>query len=274
MGGVGAAGASGAEAVFLNPAALGKVLPESPSEAALEYDALLESAYTGSAAYARPAGASGAFAAGLIYASQGAQTRYSAVGDATGKFTPNDLALGGWYARRLGGLTLAGGLKLIRSALDDRSGVTAAADIGATAKHVADLGDGELDVGAALQHLGPPLKLGGASDPLPARLRAGGLWRATPNVDAAFDLNLPVDADPYVSVGFEARLAAAKAGSKKPWTVSARGGYDQNRARGVEGFAGFSAGAGFDFAALRLDYAWIPFGDLGSQNKITVAFRF
>jgi hypothetical protein len=42
----------------------------------------------------------------------------------------------------------------------------------------------------------------------------------------------------------------------------------------VDGFTGFSAGAGFDFSALRLDYAWVPFGDLGTVNRITIAFRF
>lgn len=275
MGGVCAAGAGGAEAAFLNPAALAKVLPESPQEVAVEYDALLDSAYSGSAVYARPMGPDGALGAGLVYASQGAQTRYNGVGDATGKFTPNDLALGAWYSRRFGGsVAVAGGLKLIRSALDDRSGTTAALDFGGVLRHVADLGDGQLDLGGSLTNFGPPMKLGGSSDPLPARLRGGALWRVSPTVDAGLDVNLPVDADPYVSLGVEGRIPASAAGSKKPWTVSVRGGYDQNRARGVEGFSGFTAGAGFDFAALRLDYAWLPFGDLGSQNKITLAFRF
>ncbi|MDD5304698.1 MAG: hypothetical protein PHS14_16510, partial [Elusimicrobia bacterium] len=59
-----------------------------------------------------------------------------------------------------------------------------------------------------------------------------------------------------------------------PWVISIRSGYDQNRTRGLDGFTGLSAGAGFDFSALRLDYAWIPFGDLGSVNRITIAFRF
>lgn len=275
MGGVSAAAGAGAEAVFLNPASLARVAAEAPSEVALGYDALLESAYSGSVAYARPLGRDAAFAAGLLYASQGAQTAYSAVGDATGRFTPTDLALGAWYARRLlGPLSLAGGLKLVRSAIDDRSGTTMAADFGLLAKHVAELGEGPLDAGLAIQNIGPPLKLGGASDPLPARIRAGALWRVSPTFDAALDVNLPVDQDPYASLGVEARLPASRVRSTKPWVVSVRGGYDQNRTRGVDGFTGFSAGAGFDFSALRLDYAWIPFGDLGSVNRITIAFRF
>ncbi len=274
MGGVSAAAGKGAEAAFLNPASLAAFEPEAPSEVALGYDALLETAYTGSAAYARPLGDGAALGAGLLYASQSAQTSYSATGDATGEFKPSDLALGGWYAHRFKSISLAGGLKLIRSSLADRSGVTGAIDLGILAKHVADIGEGPLDLGASLTNLGPPLKLGGESDPLPARIRAGGLWHVSPNFDAGLDLVMPVDNDPYVSLGVEGRLPAAAVKSAKPWVASVRGGFDQNRTRGVDGFTGFSAGAGFDFNALRLDYAWIPFGDLGTVNRLTIAFRF
>ena len=274
MGTASAAAGRGAEAVFLNPALISRLEPESPSEVSLEYDALLESAYSGSAAYARPLGRKGAFAAGLVYESQGAQTAYNAVGDAAGKFTPSDFALGGWYSHRLGAVAVAGGLKIIRSSLADRSGMTAALDLGLLARHVAEIGEGSLDAGVAVQHLGPPLNLGGTADPLPLRLRAGSVWHVSPTFDAALDVNVPVDADPYASLGVETRIPASKIGSAKPWAISVRGGYDQNRTRGVEGLTGISAGAGFDFSSLRLDYAWIPFGDLGTVNRITRAFRF
>jgi len=275
MGGISAAAGVGAEAVFLNPASLARIAAEAPSEIAFGYDALLESSYSGSAAYARPLGRDGAFAAGLIYASQGAQTAYNALGDSTGKFTPTDLALGAWYAHRLiGPLSLAGGLKIIRAQIDDRSGMTVAADFGLLASHIAEIGEGPLDAGFSIQNIGPPLKLGSSSDPLPVRMRAGALWRVSPAFDAGLDINLPVDQDPYASLGLEARIPASKVGSTKPWIMSIRGGYDQNRTRGVDGFVGLSAGAGFDFSALRLDYAWIPFGQLGTVNRLTIAFRF
>jgi hypothetical protein len=275
MGGVSAAAGAGAEAVFLNPASLARIAAESPSEVSLGYDAMLESSYSGAVAYARPLGRDGAFAAGLLYASQGAQTSYNSLGDSTGKFSPTDLALGAWYARRLfGPLSLAGGLKVIRSQLADRSGMTVAMDFGLLAKHLAEIGDGPLDLGLSIQNIGPPLKLGSASDPLPARIRAGGLWHVSPTFDAGIDINLPVDQDPYASLGVEMRIPASQVGVTKPWVVSIRSGYDQNRTRGVDGLTGLSAGAGFDFSALRLDYAWVPFGDLGSVNRITIAFRF
>lgn len=274
MGGVQAASARGAEALFQNPAALGRFEPESPSEVAAGYAALLETAYQGSAAYARPLGRDGALGVGLIHVSQSAQTGYNALGDESGRFTPLDLAAGAAYAHRLGAFMLGAGLKLIRSSLSDRSGMTAAADFGVLSPHAADLGEGTLDVGIAVSNLGPPLKLGETSDPLPLRPRAAALWHVTPVFDAALDAVFPVDADPYAQIGVEARLPAAALGSSKPWSAAVRAGYDQNRARGLDGLAGMSAGLGFDFAALRVDYAWAPMGDLGTTNRITLAFRF
>ena len=274
MGGAVAAEAQGAESLFQNPAALARLEAESPSEVALGYDALIETAYQGAAAYARPLGRDGAIGAGLVYASQSPQTGYTRVGDASGSFTPLDVAAGAGYARRAGPLLLGAGLKAIRSSLADRSGTTAALDFGALARHVADLGDGTLDVGGSVTNLGPPLKLGSTADPLPLSARAGGLWRVTPTFDAALDVVLPVDQDPYVAVGAEARFPAAMVGSARPWTAALRAGYNQNAGRTVEGFTGVSFGGGLDLAALRVDYAWIALGALGTANRLTLAFRF
>ena len=274
MGGAVAAGAQGAEALFQNPAALARFEPEAPSEVALGYDALIETAYQGAAAYARPMGRDGAFGAGLVYASQSPQTNYTSIGDASGSFTPLDVAAGAGYARRIGPVSLGAGLKVIRSSLADQSGTSAAVDLGVLAKHVTDIGDGPLDLGGSVTNLGPPLKLGSSSDALPLNARIGGLWHVSPTFDAALDLVFPVDQDPYAALGVEARFPAAMMGSARPWVASLRGGYNQNAGRGVDGFTGVSFGGGLDFAALRVDYAWIALGALGSANRITLAFRF
>ena len=274
MGGTVAAGAQGAEALFQNPAALARLEPESPSEVAVGYDALLETAYQGAAAYARPLGQNGALGAGFVYASQASQTTYNNTGDASGNFTPLDIAAGVGYARRIGPVALGAGLKLIRSSLADQSGTSAAVDLGVTAKHVTDIGDGPLDVGGAVTNLGPPLKLGSSADPLPLNVRSGAVWHASPNFDAALDIVFPVDQDPYVAFGVEARLPAAMVGSTRPWVASLRGGYNQNSGRTVDGFAGATFGGGLDISALRVDYAWIAMGALGMANRITIAFRF
>ena len=274
MGGAVAAGAQGAEALFQNPAALARLEPESPSEVALGYDALLETAFQGAAAYAQPLGREGALGAGLVYASQAAQTAYTSLGDASGNFTPLDFAAGAGYARRVGPVALGAGLKLIRSSLADQSGTSAALDFGVLAKHVADIGEGPLDVGGSFTNLGPPLKLGATASPLPLNVRVGGVWRVSPKFDAALDLVFPVDQDPYAAFGVEARFPASMIGSGHPWVAAVRAGYNQNAGRSVDGFAGISFGGGLDFAALRVDYAWIAIGALGSANRITLAFRF
>jgi hypothetical protein len=274
MGGSFAASAQGAEALFQNPAALARLEPESPSEIALGYDALVESAYQGSAAYARPLGRDGALGVGFVDQSQSAQTTYDGLGNANGSFTPMDLAAGLAYARRVGPVSVGGGLKAVRSTLSTLSGTTAAADFGVLAQHVTDLGEGPLDVGGSVTNLGPPLKLGSTADPLPMRARVGGVWHLAPTYDAALDLVFPVDQDPYVTMGLEARFSAAMINSSRPWVASLRAGYDQNRGRDVDGFAGASFGGGLDMATFRVDYAWVALGALGSANRITLALRF
>ncbi len=274
MGGASAAGASGAEALFQNPAALGRFESGAPQEVALGYDALLEGAYQGGAAYARPLGENAALGAGLVYASQSPQTNYTAQGDSNGTFTPLDAALGIGGAVRSGAFAFGGDIKGVRSSLSDKSGTTAAVDLGLTGRHVTDLGEGPLDVGAAVSNFGPPLKLGSVADPLPLRIRAGALWHAAANFDAALDVVFPVDQDPYAAFGVEMRFPAALVGSTKAWSAALRAGYDQNRARSVDGFAGASFGAGLDMSALRLDFAFLPLGALGSSTRITLAFRF
>ena len=162
---------------------------------------------------------------------QSPQTAYTALGDSAGSFTPLDYALGAGYARRVGLMAIGGGLKVIRSSLNDRGGTSAAVDLGALWRHAADLGDGLLDLGGGVSNLGPPLKLGSTADPLPLRARAGALWHPSPTFDVALDLVFPVDQAPYAAFGVEARFPAAMVGSTKPGSRPLRGGYDQSARR-------------------------------------------
>ncbi len=269
LGGAAAAGSEGANSMFWNPAGLARIAPEDPSELAVGYSALLETTYAGSVAYARPVRDYGVFSGGLVYFSQSAQTGYSVLGDQTGSFTPNDLGFSFGYGRRVGdGVLVGGGLKIIRSAVSDASGATAAVDAGVQAPHVTEAGDGAVDVGAAISNLGPPLKVGSQASPLPFAGRMGLVWHTSPNVNSMLDVVLPVDQDPYVSLGLEAVLR------QPSWSAALRGGFNSSRTHGVDGLTGVTAGAGLDFRRFELDYAWVPFGDLGTTNRITLAYRF
>jgi hypothetical protein len=268
MGGAAAAGTEGAEAMFWNPAGLGRMAPEARPELAMGYSDLLSQTYAGSLAYAHPLGAKGVLGVGLDYFSQSPQTAYSSVGDSTGQFTPYDAALGAAYAYRLGSYLLGAGAKLIRSSIADTAGTAFAVDLGFQAPHVIDLGEGPLDAGASINNLGTPMRVGSVSAPLPMTMRLGGQWHIVPTVNAALDLVLPVDNSPYVAFGLEGVM------KQNGWKGFLRLGYDMNNGRGVDGLGGITAGVGVDFSRFRLDYAWVPFGDLGTTNRILMVFRF
>lgn len=279
LAGASAAGSEGSDAVFWNPAGLARMAPEDRPEIALSYGMLLAETFAGSGAFARPT-SHGAWAAGFTYFGQPAQTAYTAQGDTAGEFAAYDVAFSGSYGHRFEKFSLGGTLKAVRTVVDDVSGTTAALDFGVQARHVTMIGDGPADVGAYFSNLGPALAAGSAA-PLPFAARLGMLWHASPMFHPAFDLNFPVDEDPYVSFGVEARFSlGGDAGvserfeSRSKRSAAVRAGFNQAQAREIEGLVGMTAGAGVDLGFMRFDYAWAPYGDLGMTNRVTVGFRF
>ena len=208
---------------------------------------------------------------GFVYFSQSEQTAYNALGDSAGSFSAGDMALSAAYAGALGRLLLGGGAKVIRSSIDNVSGSAVAFDFGAQFLRLTEAGDGPVDVGCSVFNLGSPLKLGQESDPLPFHIRTGVLWHTTPYLKTAFDYNLPVDNDPYLTMGLEGHVPLQR---PKPWKALFRGGYNLRYSRKVEGLSGLALGAGLDFERFFIDYAWVPFGDIGTTNRFWLGYRF
>ncbi len=267
------AGAEGIDAMFYNPAGLARLDPLGPADLSVGYMNFLDTINSGSVLYARPGhyGFLGfsVLGAGFIYQSQAAQTRYSAMGDNTGQFSPSDFALSVSLAKRTGGFLLGGNVKLVHSNVDTETGSAAAADLGVQRPSVMDLGNAPLDFGMSVVNFGSPMKMGGSSFPMPMIIRFGLLWHISEIVGFATDANFPVDSDPYSSLGAEAEFPLGV----KRWKAFLRGGYNQRYSRGIEGLAGFSVGGGLDLGRIRVDYAWTPYGDLGMTNKINLGFR-
>lgn len=275
------AGAEGAEALFWNPAGVARTgIPGTKkvkglnSDVTVGYTRFLETAFTGSAAYARTLTDTWSIAGGFLFSSQGQQEEFTAQGDLNGTFTPRDIALMFTAAYRwetirplLFGVTG----KTVHSTMHDQSGTAAAVDIGIQALNVVDTGEGPIDLGATIANFGPPMRVGGRADPLPIEIRMGLLWHLAPFLNTAVDARFPVDADPYTSVGLEFHT---KLGGTKGSRGFLRGGYNQRNHRGVEGFTGMTAGLGLDMLRWRLDYAWVPFGELGMAHRMSLGFRF
>ncbi|MBI4375638.1 MAG: PorV/PorQ family protein [Elusimicrobia bacterium] len=266
MGGAAAGSSSGAESIFRNPAGLARLNAPKATELIMTYSQLLADSYAGGMGLGRRA-MGGTVGMGLIYFSQSSLTSYDAQGDVTGEFRPVDLALSLSYARPVENFLIGGSFKGIRSSLAGETGSSVAADVGVQALHVTNVGEGPLDVGAYLSQLGPPLKLGSVSSPLPFQARTGFLWHASERMLGAVDIVLPVDHDPYVALGVELSHR------HRQWAGFLRAGYNQARSRGLDGLAEVTAGAGLEFGSFRLDYAWIPFGDLGVTNRVALGFK-
>lgn len=270
LGGAHSAGAEGAEALFWNPGGLGGLAGGGRSEAAFSYNALLESSYAGALGFARPlANGRSVWAAGLVYHSAGEVEGYDRLGNSNGSFTPTDLALAGAFAHRFELFSAGAALKLIRSEIAGSAGNTFALDLGLAADRVSMIGEGPVDFGASLRNLGPGIQVGGAADPLPFAVQLGARWHVSPQMAMVLDGFMPADADPYPALGGEFTQPFGEASKGQ-----LRFGYNVSRQRGIDGLTGLTGGGGLDLDRMRVDYAWVPFGELGTTHKMTLAFKF
>lgn len=159
-------------------------------------------------------------------------------------------------------LTLGVNLKGILESLDIYSGFTAAVDAGALYQACPNV-----KVGMVLQNLGPSLTIRQQGYWLPLNIKIGvGFvipeWRLT----GAFDINQPIDDFTKFSAGFEYNYENTiflRTGYRYRWT-------DPDLAQ----LSGLTAGIGLRLSEYQLDYAFVPFGDLGSTHRISFTVRF
>lgn len=184
-----------------------------------------------------------------------------------GNFRAYDLAFsaGCGYARDAD-TNIGGALKFISQTIDNESGSTAALDLGVT-RSFNWLGGRLFAAGAAVQNMGPGIKLVSRTYGLPLTLRAG-LSHRIPETGAllSFDVSKTLDNYPFLALGLEQQLTAR---------LALRTGY-RYRLHGNElgAWSGFSAGLGLALEKLSFDYAFTPFGDLGNSHRFSLSFKF
>jgi hypothetical protein len=184
-------------------------------------------------------------------------------GPSEGTFSARNAYLGLTYARAFGPLAFGVTAKMLyeKMLVDDATGF--AVDIGGR-WHAPLAG---LAVGAALQHLGGMSALRDESTTLPALLRVGPsystAWEAARlELNAAGDISYVFEeGEPYAALGAELTydgMAAARAGYR--FGSEARG---------------FSAGVGFRYTLVRLDYAYAPLAaGLGNTHTVSLGVTF
>ncbi len=184
------------------------------------------------------------------------------VGNLTGHFGFNDLAITGAFAHRFAGQATGGiAVKFIREMIDQENATAVAFDLGGRVA----LGHSGLSLGAALQNLGGDATFRAVPFPLPRTIRAGAaLTRAIPSLSGKGVLSAEVrnarGDDTRVNVGGEFEYKeriALRAGAKF--------GYDDEK---------MSFGVGLIQRRFSFDYALVPFSsDLGTTHFVSVNAR-
>lgn len=279
MGEAMAAVADDANAIYWNPAGLAAAARRHLS---LTHSILFQSVFYDFLAYAHPvrplvptrrreirSSGLGTLAAAVLYLNAGELQEFDRFGAKTGgAFTPQDFAfIGGWGGALTDSLDVGVSLKYIDSRIK-ATARTGAIDAGA--RYRTHLGPLPLTLAVNGRNYGGALKFRNQQDPLPASVRLAAALRPAPFWVIAAEGVFPRDNDPYTSLGSEMAVPL-----DLDVTVVLRGGWSGRTSSGdLEGMAGVSFGAGLGLNAMRVDYAWVPFGLLGNTHRFTLGYRF
>jgi len=217
-------------------------------------------------AYCQPA-FGGTIGAGITYLYITDIERRDIAGALLGTTVPaNDLAIAVSYAKTLSErLNLGGTVKIINQQLDDKSALGAAIDLGMQYK----LNKEGLVMGFALQNIGYEAPFITEASPMPMNLKAGIANKsADSKLTLSADLNYSIlDSIWALGAGFEYWVHPI---------LAIRAGYKYNSAinNTLGALSGLTCGAGFKIGILGIDYALVPYGDLGYTHRISLLARF
>ncbi len=253
MGGAFSAVADDVNAVWWNPAGLTNL---SRKEFTATHSQWFADITHQSLGYAQNWGARKAFGAGLIYLGTTDQER-SEWGEDLGSFNIRDLAFSLLFARQMNErISLGAGLKYISQKLHEEKASGIAFDLGGLYR------DSEnLVYGLSLHNIGGEIKFIEEGDPLPLNLKLGAAYKIPrKDLTLAVDFNFPSYKEMRINVGTEywfRKLLALRGGWKS--------GYDLGE---------MSLGLGFRQDDFLLDYAYVPYGDLGNTQRFSLTLKF
>ena len=254
-------------AAFYNPALLGRV---ERREMGVMHNEFLSDLRQEVFAYVHPTERAGNFAAALNYFSYGDISGFNAQGAPTGKVSASDMMFSGSWAkdweivmgeRMFKGLSTGLTGKVLNKKLHNDSALGFAMDAGLSYALTGRFVEGT-QAAASLSNFGPGLKFRQESSPLPTAVRIGlarSFWGDA--FTATVDEVMPFHSDPYPAAALEYKLRKM---------FSLRVGYKGDKSLDQE----LTYGAGFETSVFKVDYAFVPFEDLGDSHRISVTLRF
>ena len=185
-------------------------------------------------------------------------------GNETEIFRPYDLAVILSYARGFGN-TLAVGInaKYLQEQIADESGNGYAFDFGG----LYTFSEMPLSFGVNAQHVGPRIQYIEDAFPLPFVLRLGAAYRLWKDaVILTLDFIRPTDNDNSVGVGIGYTLANV---------LQLRTGYKYKfGGNDLGAISGLAGGFGLTLKRFQIDYALVPFGNLGLTHRFSLIASF
>jgi hypothetical protein len=273
MGGAFVAVADDANTTYWNPAGLAQI---EEREITAMHNEWLEDIRYEFLGYAQPIKSEGraqGFGVSVmcLYMS-GLESRTKETIEPEGTFGAYDIAVAGAYACEVGkGVSIGANIKLIQQKIEDETAWSGAVDLGLLYKQPSPRG--ELRLGFAVQNIGPGIKFIKESDPLPLNIKAGiaktfELRSIKSEVTLAFDVNAPIDNVPNGHFGVEFVYQ-----KMKDIELAGRIGYKTNTISDLNVLSGLSAGVGFVWKRIGIDYVWVPYGDLGNTHRISLTIK-
>lgn len=265
MGGAFVAVADDANTLYWNPAGLVNI---SRPEITVTHNEWFESIKYEFIGYSHPTEKWGNFGIGLylLHMAKIARTKEDAQGlyaGEEGTFKASDKAFVLAYGREINDdISVGVNLKIIQQVNADVKGKGIAVDLGC----LYNLPVRNLIAGLNVQNIGPAIKINGENFALPINVKLGCSYRVNQRLLLAMDLNQPIDNYLSASMGGEFWFRNM---------FAVRLGYRYKLKGNDLGFlSGLRAGCGFKWQILQLDYAWVPYGDLGNTHRISINVRF
>ncbi|MEI7905595.1 MAG: hypothetical protein WCI43_09330, partial [Candidatus Firestonebacteria bacterium] len=176
-----------------------------------------------------------------------------------GDFNPMDLVLQASYAGNCSGLYWGVTFKYLSLKIKETASAFCG-DIGLLQPF--KIGEQNFAGAVGIYNLGFGGKFLTDTFDLPLSLKAGISGSPVKNWLISLDLVAPADSIMYAGFGSEYRERLAK----DVW-AALRCGYNSKNAS----ISGLSVGAGFEIGSISLDYAYIPFGDLGVTHRFSIS---
>lgn len=246
-------------AIFYNPSGLSQLNAASLS---INHNSYLAGSFEETLLFGMPTGSLGGFAAALQYVSWGGLDERDVNGVSLGNFNDSDVAFSvGWGLPVVKEFSIGAALHGVQQKIVDSLYSGLSGDLGVLWMPSSDI------------HLG---------------LTYTGLGTAQAGSTPAQDLHL--GAAGFLGLDKGSSLRPLLSGDWEPNGVSRiQGGLEGVFARDyflrlgyqgalsdnqIGGLTGFTAGAGLRLGSFQLDYAFVPYGDLGTSHRVSVGYEF